>query len=126
MLERLPASAWPYGLVVAVQDIGILSGKTDLAHIEANRTKLLNLLKELGIAVDRCRELRCCKIVISLIDDANDCSSHTSPLAKAKPHKLPSSCSPSFEKEHTSASVRAAMEETRGTVSKERFSILLV
>jgi len=53
VLERLPASAWPYGLVVAVQDIGILSGKTDLAHIEANRTKLLNLLKELGIAVDR-------------------------------------------------------------------------
>src|SRR6266403_3920703 len=50
VLERLPASAWPYGLVVAVQDIGILSGKTDLAHIEANRTKLLNLLKELGIA----------------------------------------------------------------------------
>ena len=53
VLERLPASAWPYGLVVAVQDMGILSGKTDLAHIEANRTKLLNLLKELGIAVDR-------------------------------------------------------------------------
>ena len=53
VLERLPASAWPYGLVVAVQDIGILSGKTDLAHIEANRTKLLNLLKDLGIAVDR-------------------------------------------------------------------------
>ena len=53
VLERLPASAWPYGLVVAVQDIGILSGKSDLAHIEANRTKLLNLLKELGIAVDR-------------------------------------------------------------------------
>ncbi len=33
-----------------------------------------------------------------LIDDANDCSSPTSPLAKAKPHKLTSSCSPSFEK----------------------------
>src|SRR5438132_7649987 len=30
VLERLPASAWPYGLVVAVQDIGILSGKTAL------------------------------------------------------------------------------------------------
>jgi hypothetical protein len=53
VLERLPDSAWPFGLVVAVQDIGILSGKTDLAGIEANRTKLLNLLKELGIAVDR-------------------------------------------------------------------------
>lgn len=53
VLERLPDSAWPYGLVVAVQDIGILSGKTDLARVEANRTKLLNLLKDLGIAVDR-------------------------------------------------------------------------
>ena len=53
VLERLPDSAWPYGLVVAVQDIGIWSGKTDLARIEANRTKLLNLLKELGVAVDR-------------------------------------------------------------------------
>ena len=52
-LEKLPDSAWPYGLIVAVQDIGIVSGKTDLARIEANRTKLLNLLKDLGIAVDR-------------------------------------------------------------------------
>ena len=33
VLERLPASAWPYGLVVAVQDIGILSGKTDLGKL---------------------------------------------------------------------------------------------
>jgi hypothetical protein len=53
VLERLPGSAWPYGLVVAVQDVGILSGEADLANIETNRTKLLNLLKELGIAVDR-------------------------------------------------------------------------
>lgn len=52
-LERLPDSAWPFGLVVAVQDIGILSGETDLARIDANRTNLLNLLKELGIVVDR-------------------------------------------------------------------------
>ena len=63
------------------------------------------------------------RIAIALVDDANYGSSHTSPLAlaKAKPHKLTSSCSPSVEKEHTSASVRAAMEETRRTVSKERF-----
>ena len=53
VLERLPDSAWPYGLIVALQDIGILSGKTDVARIEANRTKLLNLLKELCVAVDR-------------------------------------------------------------------------
>src|SRR6266576_5240940 len=46
LLERLPDSAWPYGLVVAVQDIGILSAKTDLVRIEANRIKLLNLLKK--------------------------------------------------------------------------------
>ena len=52
-LEGLPDSAWPYGLVVAVQDTGILSGKTDAANIEANRTRLLNLLDKLGIAVDR-------------------------------------------------------------------------
>jgi hypothetical protein len=52
-LEKLPDSAWPYGLVVAVQDIGIVSGKTDAARIGANRIKLLNLLKELGIAVDQ-------------------------------------------------------------------------
>jgi hypothetical protein len=52
-LEKLSDSSWPYGLVVAVQDIGILSGKTDPARIEANRAKLLNLLKELSVAVDR-------------------------------------------------------------------------
>jgi hypothetical protein len=52
-LEKLPDSAWPYGLVVAVQDMGILSREKDPALIEANRAKLLNLLKELGIAVDQ-------------------------------------------------------------------------
>jgi hypothetical protein len=31
-----------------------------------------------------------------------------------------------FRREHTSASVRAAMEETRGTFSEKGFSILLV
>lgn len=53
VLDRLPDLAWPYGLVVVVQDIGILSGNTDLARIDVNRTKLLNLLKKLGVAVER-------------------------------------------------------------------------
>jgi len=53
VLERLPNSAWPYGLVVAVQDAGVVSLKTDKARIEANRIKLLKLLKELGITVER-------------------------------------------------------------------------
>jgi hypothetical protein len=53
LLEKLPDSAWPYGLVAAVQDLGLRSGKTDSARIEANRIKLLDLLKELGITVER-------------------------------------------------------------------------
>jgi hypothetical protein len=51
-LERLPDSAWPYGLVVAVQDVGLLAGETDIPLIEANRTKLLQVLRKLGILVD--------------------------------------------------------------------------
>jgi len=51
ILKELPDSAWPYGLVVAVQDIGIVS-PGDPARVKANRKALLTLLKKLGIAVD--------------------------------------------------------------------------
>jgi hypothetical protein len=51
VLKGLPDSAWPYGLVVAVQDIGIVS-EGDPPRIEANRKRLLMLLKKLAIAVD--------------------------------------------------------------------------
>lgn len=50
-LRELPDSAWPYGLVVAVQDIGIVS-PGDLARIKANRKALLTVLKKLDIAVE--------------------------------------------------------------------------
>jgi hypothetical protein len=50
-LERLPDSAWPYGLVVAVMDVGVQS-KGDGPLIGRNREKLLALLKRLGIAAD--------------------------------------------------------------------------
>jgi len=50
-LKGLPDSAWPYGLVVAVQDIGLVS-EGDPPRIEANRKRLLVLLKKLAIAVD--------------------------------------------------------------------------
>jgi hypothetical protein len=50
VLEGLPTSGWPYGLVVAVQDIGVES-KEDRPRVKANRTRLLTLLKGLGIAV---------------------------------------------------------------------------
>jgi hypothetical protein len=52
ILKELPDSAWPYGLVLAIQDIGIRA-PGDTPRIEANRKGLLALLKKLGIAVDR-------------------------------------------------------------------------
>ena len=50
-LERLPRSAWPYGLVVAVQDVSV-QATGDAPRIRANREKLLQILKQLGVAVD--------------------------------------------------------------------------
>ena len=50
-LERLPRSAWPYGLVVAVQDVGLMA-VGDEPHVLANREKLLALLKRAGIAAE--------------------------------------------------------------------------
>jgi hypothetical protein len=52
ILEHLPDSAWPYGLVVAASDIGILSSRKDIPRIDQNRTKLLKVLKSHGIAVE--------------------------------------------------------------------------
>jgi hypothetical protein len=51
VLKGLPDSAWPYGLVVAVQDIGVVS-IGDLPRIEANRKRLLMLLNKLAVVVD--------------------------------------------------------------------------
>ena len=51
VLKGLPDSAWPYGLIVAVQDIGVVSDG-DLPRIEANRQRLLKLLKKLAVTVD--------------------------------------------------------------------------
>jgi len=52
VLQKLPDSAWPYGLVVAVQDVGILSSSGDKPRIEANRAELLRLLRQRGIAAE--------------------------------------------------------------------------
>src|SRR5271169_4243190 len=48
LLEGLPKSAWPYGRVVAVQDSSIQS-QGDAQYINANRKKLLRLLRDLYI-----------------------------------------------------------------------------
>jgi hypothetical protein len=51
-LENLPDSAWPYGLVVAVQDAGVVASKADQSRIEANRILLVRVLNQLGVTVD--------------------------------------------------------------------------
>jgi hypothetical protein len=50
-LEKLPSIAWPYGLVVAVQENGIRAPGDD-ARIKSNREELVRLLEEAGIKVD--------------------------------------------------------------------------
>jgi hypothetical protein len=52
VLGKLPDSAWPYGLVVAVADVGLRASKNENAPIHANRVKLLGILKQHGIAVE--------------------------------------------------------------------------
>jgi hypothetical protein len=51
-LEHIPDSAWPYGLIVMVSDAGIVSSSKVIPRIQANRAKLLKILKAHGIAVD--------------------------------------------------------------------------
>jgi hypothetical protein len=51
ILKGLPDSAWPYGLVVAIQDAGLVASESDGSRIEANRNLLLGRLTELGVIV---------------------------------------------------------------------------
>jgi hypothetical protein len=51
-LEGLPDSAWPYGLVVAIQDNGVVAAEAEGSRIETNRTSLVGILNELGVVVD--------------------------------------------------------------------------
>ena len=51
-LSHIPDSAWPYGLVVVISDIGLRGSKNENAPIHANRVKLLRLLKQHSIAVE--------------------------------------------------------------------------
>ena len=50
-LEKLPSIAWPYGLVVAVQENGIHAPGDD-ARIKRNREELARLLEKIGVKVD--------------------------------------------------------------------------
>jgi len=50
-LERLPSTAWPYGLVVAMQENSLRSTGDD-ARIKRNREELVRLLEKAGVKVD--------------------------------------------------------------------------
>jgi hypothetical protein len=50
-LEKLPSTAWPYGLVVAVQENGVRAPGDD-ARIKRNREELVRLLEKAGVKVD--------------------------------------------------------------------------
>jgi len=50
-LERLPSIAWPYGLVVAVQENGVRAPGDD-APIKKNREELVRLLEKAGVKVE--------------------------------------------------------------------------
>ena len=51
-LEHFPDSAWPYGPIVMVSDASIVSSPKVYPRIQANRSRLLKVLKARGIAVD--------------------------------------------------------------------------
>ena len=50
-LEKLPSGAWPYGLVVAVQENGLRNPGDD-ASIKRNREELVRVLEEAGVKVE--------------------------------------------------------------------------
>jgi hypothetical protein len=51
-LEKLPSSAWPYRLVVAVQENGVIGRRGDEAQIKRNRDELVRLLEKAGVKVE--------------------------------------------------------------------------
>ena len=50
-LKKLPSTAWPYGFVVAVSEIGFLRPPGDDDRIKRNREELVRLLEEAGVKV---------------------------------------------------------------------------
>jgi myo-inositol-1-phosphate synthase len=50
-LEKLPSIAWPYGLVVAVQENGLRAPGDDAAS-KRNKEELIRLLEKAGIKLD--------------------------------------------------------------------------
>jgi len=51
-LAKLPASAWPYGRVVAVQENSVLGGIQDAISLRRNRGILLGTLESMHVLIN--------------------------------------------------------------------------
>ena len=51
-LSALPLASWPYGRVVAIQNVGILGADSDVEQIAKLRQAAIAVLERLGITVD--------------------------------------------------------------------------
>ena len=51
-LARLPTSAWPYGRVVAIQEIGTTGSDDDKAKLRKNRALVAGALEGMKVAIN--------------------------------------------------------------------------
>jgi hypothetical protein len=51
-LARLPASAWPYGRVVAIQEIGAAGSDEDRAKLRKNRALAAGALESMHVLIN--------------------------------------------------------------------------
>ncbi len=51
-LAKLPASAWPYGRVVAIQEISASSSEQDKAKLRKNRALVAGTLESMQVLID--------------------------------------------------------------------------
>jgi hypothetical protein len=51
-LTKLPASAWPYGRVVAIQEIGLAGSDEDKAKLRKNRALAAGTLESMHVLID--------------------------------------------------------------------------
>lgn len=51
-LAKLPSSAWPYGRVVAIQEIGAASSDEDKARLRKNRALVAGALESMQVLIN--------------------------------------------------------------------------
>ena len=51
-LAKLPPSAWPYGRVIAIQEIGVTSSEEDKAKLRKNRALVAGALESMQVIIN--------------------------------------------------------------------------